>query len=266
MQHERRVFVLLGDERVLNRRAQLPERRRTARARSPERCRRGATRAPCDERRRCGPRLRRGRAELFFHACAAPSSGASAATFTTSRSTSGIASKTFSRNRLPGVTSVTFWRARRGRMAQAVLSAGSASARSIEARRRPPSAEVFSKTWTDALARREVQGHDVDRVVVQVELEAERRRLVGRVLDLDQDLVADRVEQAAPGLKPGDPDVARLLADRDQLDVFFAWRARRRRRTRRRRGRRPCASSPSRRAAVAPVRRRPRRGSGRRSA
>ena len=163
-------------------------------------------------------RDRTGRARRSLALAVCPS----AATLTTVRSTRGIASNTFSRNRLPGVTSVTFWRERRGKIAQAVLSAGRASIRSMWARSRPPSPEVFSKTWTVRSPRRQRQRHDVDRVVVEVELEPKRGGLVRRVEDLDQDLVTDRVEQAAPGLEPGDPHVAGLRAQLDQLDVLLA--------------------------------------------
>ena len=76
-----------------------------------------------------------------------------------SRSTSRITSK-FSRKALPWVTDVTFCRDRLGRIAQAVLSAASASVRSIRA---PVAAfaEVFANTstcrspgWRSAAPRR----------------------------------------------------------------------------------------------------------------
>ncbi len=63
-------------------------------------------------------------------------------------------------------------------------------------------------------------------VVVQVDLQPEvAGRLVGGVDDLGEDLVADRVDQAAADLEPGDADVAGLPARRRRARRRPAWPA-----------------------------------------
>ena len=70
------------------------------------------------------------------------------------------------------------------------------------------------------LAGLEPERDDVDRAVVEVDLQPGLDGRVGGVDDLDQDLVADRVDQAPADLELGDPDVPRLArADADDLDV-----------------------------------------------
>ncbi len=118
--------------------------------------------------------------------------------------------------------SVTLRRDRRGRIAQAVLSAEQGVG-PID-----PGAEMSSvgggllEDLDVPLAGLEVQRDDVDRVVLQVELQPARDRLVGGIGDLHEDLVADRVEQAAPRLELGDADVAGLATQADQLDIRLA--------------------------------------------
>ena len=197
---KRRVLVLLGDDRVLQRLAELPERTRALRLDHEHVARRQARRAPCDERRRSAP------ASWPAAAPWRPGSGwPSLATLTTSRSTSGIASKTFSRNRLPGVTRVTFWRdaAWAGSPRRCCRPAGRRRGRS---RRAAGRLRRRSSRRPGPCARRAARFSGTTSIGSSSRSSSSRHDdgLVRGVGDLDQDLVADRVEQAAAGLEPGD--------------------------------------------------------------
>ena len=149
------------------------------------------------------------------------------------RSTSGIASKTFSRNRLPVVTSVTFCRVRRGSRAdgRVVRRPGHRRGRSGRGAGRPRPRFSGRAGWCRSPGFR-VRGTTSIGSSSRSSSSRHSAGLVRGVDHFDQDLVADRVEQAAPGLQPGDAHVPRLLAPADhERDVLLAGKARPPRRT-----------------------------------
>ncbi len=262
--HQRRVPVLLGDDRVVERLAKLPERRRSG---------------PGSITRTWPGGKRVGNLAMIDHdgqPVAAPADAGGRSGSASGRPSCGLDDfQVDQRDRLEHLFEeqvarrdqrAPCWRSRRGRIAQAVLSAGRASSRSIgrgAGRRRPRSSRRPGSLCSPGSSSSGTTS------IGSSSRSSSRRQSAGLVRgvgDLDQDLVADRVEQAAPGLEPGDPDVAASSCrPRSSSTSVLPGELGRALESAVGQRRRPGASCASPTAAVGPASPRRRPGSGRRS-